>query len=268
MVPEGDTIHKAATRLRPALVGQQLTRFTADRLTGTRPRLGEAIEAVEAVGKHLLIRFSGGLTLETHMRMTGSWHLYDPGERWRKPEYLARCVIEVPERVAVCFAAPVMRTFPTTRLGGSADPMGHLGPDLAAPLEGTAKELSPEIIRRCVDRMDEVSSPDRAIGDVLLDQRVANGVGNVYRSEVCWACHVSPFRTLGEVPAGLRAELIVTSAKLLRANLTTRRRTTVPGGLAVYGRRRAQCRRCGGPVRWNNKSENGRVVYWCPGCQD
>src|SRR5262245_26930015 len=95
-VPEGDTIHRTAARLRPALEGQRLIRFEAPRMAGTRPRTGETIESVDAVGKHLLVRFSGGLTLETHMRMTGSWHLYRAAgaggrpERWRKPAHLVR----------------------------------------------------------------------------------------------------------------------------------------------------------------------------------
>ena len=266
-VPEGDTIHRTAARLRPALVGQRLVRFEAPRMAGTRPRAGETIDEVEAVGKHLLVRFSGGLTLETHMRMTGSWHLYRSGggpdggrpERWRKPAHLVRCRIDVPEWTAVCFSAPVVRTFPTAARGTAVDPIGHLGPDLALPVDD-------EVVAECVRRMD-ASDPDRAIGDVLLDQRVANGVGNVYRSEVCWACRVSPFRPVAEVPEELRAELVVTAGRLLRANLTTTSRTTVPGGLAVYGGRGRPCRRCGTAVRSDHRSEHARVVYWCPTCQ-
>jgi endonuclease-8 len=264
-VPEGDTIHRTAARLRPALEGQPLLRFEAPRLAGARPRVGETVESVEAVGKHLLVRFSGGLTLETHMRMTGSWHLYrsggpdGPGERWREPAHRVRCRIDVPGWTAVCFSAPVVRTYPTAVRGTVADPIGHLGPDLARPIDDGA-------VAECVRRMD-ASDPDRAIGDVLLDQRVANGVGNVYRSEVCWACRVSPFRPVAEVPGALRAELVRTAARLLSANLTTTSRSTVPGGLAVYGRRGRPCRRCGTAVRSDHRSEHARVVYWCPTCQ-
>lgn len=228
---------------------------------------GETIEAVEAVGKHLLISFSGGLTVEVHLRMTGSWHLYARGERWRKPEYLARCIIEVPDAVAVSFAAPVVRSFPTGRRGTNRDPVAHLGPDLAAPLPPGEKSLPQSVVEECVERMDQFSDPQRHIGDVLLDQRIANGVGNVFRSEVCWFAELDPFTPLVQVPGPLRSELITIAGHLLRKNLDTQRRTTVPGGLAVYGRKRRQCRRCGSGIRWNNQSENGRVVYWCPGCQ-
>ena len=197
------------------------------------------------MGKHLLVRFSGGLTLETHMRMTGSWHLYRTGERWRKPAHLLRCLVEVPGFQAACFSAPVVRTFPTAAEGTSSDPLAHLGPDLAAPLPDGVDALAPEVVATVLARMDAVSDPDRAVGDVLLDQRVGNGIGNVYRSEVCWTCRVSPFRALGAVDEATRAELVVTASRLLRANLSRPDRTTVPGGLAVYGRRGRPCRRCG-----------------------
>lgn len=267
-MPEGDTIHRSAARLRPALQGATLTRFTAPRLAGTRPRPGETVSSVDAVGKHLLVRFSGGLTLETHMRMTGSWHLYRTGERWRKPAHLMRCVIEVPDHLAVCFSAPVVRTYPTATEGTSSDPLGHLGPDLAAPLPpGSGEGPSPVAVAECLNRMDAMSAPARPIGDVLLDQRVGNGIGNVYRSEVCWACRVSPFRPLADVDDLVRAELVGTASRLLRANLARADRTTVPGGLAVYGRRGRPCRRCGTTIRSGHRTEGARIVFWCPTCQ-
>lgn len=266
-MPEGDTIHRAAARLRPALQGRALVRFEAPRLAGPRPRPGETVEVVEAVGKHLLVRFSGGLTLETHMRMTGSWHLYRTGERWRKPAHLLRCLVEVPGHVAVCFSAPVVRTFPTSATGTAADPLAHLGPDLAAPLPDGVDAPGPGVIAECVRRMAAVSGPDRAIGDVLLDQRVGNGIGNVYRSEVCWTCRVSPFRPLRDVDDATRVALVATAGRLLRANLGRADRTTVPGGLAAYGRRGRPCRRCGTHIRSGTGTEGGRVVYWCPTCQ-
>jgi endonuclease-8 len=266
-MPEGDTIHRTAARLRPALAGAPLVRFEAPRLAGPRPRAGEVVDSVDAVGKHLLVRFSGGITLETHMRMTGSWHLYRSGERWRKPAHLVRCLIEVPGWNAVCFAAPVVRTFATAAEGTPADPLGYLGPDLAAPSPDGSGTTAPEVVAACVERMATVGESDAAIGDVLLDQRVGNGIGNVYRSEVCWACRVSPFRALADVDVALRAELVATAGRLLQANLGRADRTTVPGGLAVYGRRGRPCRRCGTAVRSRHAGEGARVVYWCPTCQ-
>jgi endonuclease VIII len=260
-VPEGDTIHRAAALLRPALHRRQLLRFEAPRLVGDRPRAAETIEGVEAVGKHLLVHFSGGLTLETHLRMTGSWHLYRTGERWRKPPYLMRCLIAVADHQAVCFSAPVVRTFPTARRGTRQDPTAHLGPDLCLPTSD-----ADEVVAACVARMDPLD-PRLPIGEVLLDQRVGNGIGNVYKSEVCWHCGVDPFAPLTTVSPEERTRLIANAGRLLRANLGPGRRRTVAEGLAVYGRRGRPCRRCGTAIRRNTEGELARVTFWCPTCQ-
>ncbi|HEX8580961.1 MAG TPA: DNA-formamidopyrimidine glycosylase family protein, partial [Acidimicrobiales bacterium] len=109
-MPEGDTIHRTAARLRPALEGRVVRRFEAPRLEGEaagRPRVGVAVAGVEARGKHLLVHFADGLTLQTHLRMSGSWHLYREGERWHRGAHLARAVVGVDGWVAVCFSAPV-----------------------------------------------------------------------------------------------------------------------------------------------------------------
>lgn len=253
-MPEGDTIHRTANRLRPALVGQPLVRFEAPRAVGKRPRPGTTIDAVEAVGKHLLIRFAGGTTLRTHMRMTGSWHLYRTGERWKRPTHLARAVVEVHGWTAVCFAAPVveLETEPT-----SAANLAHLGPDLTSP------DVTDADIDAAVERMtnDEIAV-------VLLDQRVASGIGNVYKSEVLFICGVNPFTPAGELDRDRKRALIATASKLLRANVaSTGPRRTTREGLAVYGRTRRPCHRCGTPIRAKRQGEQARTTYWCPTCQ-
>ncbi len=262
-MPEGDTIHRSAARLRPALAGAEVQRFEAQRLVGARPRIGETIESVEAHGKHLLMGFSGGLTLETHMRMTGSWHLYRSGERWRKAAHLARVRIDVPDWVAVCFTAPIVRTFPTDLLGTSRSPLVHLGPDLCQV--GADLDV-------CLVRMEQIESDQAAgapvgIGEVLLDQRVGNGIGNVYKSEVCWAERVNPFTSLGRITREQRHALLARANRLLLANLGAGERTTVAGGLAVYGRRGQPCRRCSTPIERRTQGELARVTFWCPNCQ-
>jgi len=121
-----------------------------------------------------------------------------------------------------------------------------------------------------VRRMTTIASPDDDIADVLLDQRVAAGIGNVYKSEVLWACRLHPLTPLADVDADLRRRLLETAATQLQANLTTRRRTTVagpPGSLAVYHRARRPCRRCGTPIRWQRTGRDHRSTYWCPRCQ-
>jgi endonuclease-8 len=261
-VPEGDTIHRVADRLRPALVGQPLVRLEAPRAvagSSRRPPPGTEVTAVEAIGKHLLIRFADGSLLRTHLRMTGSWHLYATGQRWQRPAHLMRALVEVPEWVAVCFAAPVVAV-EHDRSGGPA--IAHLGPDLAEPL------LSDADVDVCLDRMATIPEPGSEIGSVLLDQRIACGVGNVYKSEVLWACRVDPFAPLLRVDEDARRRLIRTAARLLRANIgTAGPRTTHAGGLAVYGRRGRPCPRCGTPIRMRRQGEQARSTYWCPRCQ-
>jgi formamidopyrimidine-DNA glycosylase len=326
-MPEGDTIHKAAAKLRPALEGATLVRFEAARLAGTMPRPGTTITAVEAQGKYLLVRFADGYMLQTHMKMTGRWDLYRTGERWWKPAHLARAVIEVDGWVAVCFSAPVVRIIrvkpddapadgldlaPDAKdgVGAASSPEGPAAsawgwidataPDaasLAATVDEPAPEaepvadgltlhrdqrfasldhLGPDLCRADADldlavaRMATVASPDDDIADVLLDQRVAAGIGNVYTSEVLWACRLHPLTPLADVGTDLRRQLLETAASQLRANLTTRRRTTVagpPGSLAVYHRSRRPCRRCGTAIRWQRTGRDHRSTYWCPRCQ-
>jgi endonuclease-8 len=259
-VPEGDTIHRVANRMRPVLVGQPVVRFEAPRAGRAipPPRPGTTITGVDAVGKHLLIRFEGGTILRTHLRMTGSWHLYAPGERWRRPAHTARALIEVPHAVAVCFAAPVVALEHERVNGGPA--IGHLGPDLVDPDAD---------IDACLARMAALAEPTAEIGDVLLDQRIACGVGNVYKSEVLWAGRVDPFAPVASVDVDIRRLLLDTAARLLRSNVARAdaSRTTVVGGLAVYGRARRTCRRCGTPIRVARQGDDARVTYWCPTCQ-
>lgn len=264
-MPEGDTIHRTANRLRPALAGQDLVRFEAPRLVGDRPRLGTRIEAVEAVGKHLLIDFADGLTLQTHQRMSGSWHLYRTGERWRSPRHLMRALVVVDGWEAVDFAAPVVRTYRRDAPGGASgrelDPVAHLGPDLC---------LAEPDLDGCLVRWAALVDPATQVADVLLDQRVACGVGNVYKSEVLHACRVDPFAPALALDEPLRRALLETAARLLHLNLTTTRRTTTggpAGALAVYGRAHRPCPRCGTPVRVRRQGAQARSTYWCPACQ-
>lgn len=255
-MPEGDTIHRTANRLRPALQGQPLVRFEAPRLRGDSPTLGDTIEAVEAVGKHLLIRFPRHLVLHTHMKMTGSWHLYRTNERWGEPKHLARAIVEVPDWVAVCFSAPVVQTW--RDVDGQPTPIDHLGPDLCL------REVDFAVI---TERCAQIATPGTSIAEALLDQRIACGIGNVFKSEALWACRVSPFTPIEAVSAEARDRLWRKASRQLRSNLEGGRRTTVPGGLAVYGRHRQPCRACGGTIEMDHHGDQARSSYWCPNCQ-
>lgn len=255
-MPEGDTLHRTAATLRRVLEGGVLRRFEAPRLVGSGPREGTEILGVEALGKHLLIHFGDGTTLRTHLKMSGSWHTYRRGERWRKPAWQARAVIETEEEVAVCFSAPVVEVVPTSRLASHPD-LRHLGPDLCQ--EGAD-------LGEAVRRMGRVLDPSVEIGVALLDQRVACGVGNVYKSEVLHSCGIHPSTRVGDLAISEREELMRTAAELLHANLDGYPRSTVPEGLAVYGRAGQPCRECGNTISLRHQGEHARTTYWCETC--
>jgi len=251
-MPEGDTIWRTADRLRPALAGKTIARFEAPRLVAAGPTPGTEIESVEAKGKYLLVHFGDGTTLETHMKMSGSWHLYRSGERWLRSRSSVRAVIETTEGwIAVCFNAPVVEL--VARRSGP----NHLGPDLTAP--------DPDLAM-AVERFS-LADPGTPIGVVLLDQRICCGVGNVYKSEVMHARRLAPQTPVCDVDFDLRRDLVDTAHRLLRANLGSDRRATVPGGLAVYGRSGKPCPRCGRAIQRIVQGEHARSTYWCVGCQ-
>jgi endonuclease-8 len=257
-VPEGDTIHRAARRLADALDGRPALRIETPRARGPvrAPAPGTVITGVEARGKHLLVRFEDGRALRTHMRMSGSWHLYRTGQRWQRPSHLMRALVEVDGWQAVCFSAPEVEWL--REPPGEDVRLAHLGPDLCR---------ADADLERAVDLMRAVPAPSTEIGVVLLDQRVACGVGNVYKNEVLYACAVNPFTPVGRLGPPERRRLLGTAARLLRANLGTGPRRTVADGLAVYGRSGRPCRRCGTIIRSRRQGEQARTTYWCPTCQ-
>jgi endonuclease VIII len=260
-MPEGDTIHRAAAALRQALVGGRLTRVELPRVAPPHPRVGATVVRVEARGKHLLVGTSDGLVVHTHQRMTGSWHLYRPGERWRRAPGAARVVLATSRTVAVCFAAPVVEVLDDR--GVRRHPaLRRLGPDLLDP----EHDLD-EVLRR----LRALVPDERTIGEVLLDQRVACGIGNVYRCDVLFLHGLAPDTPIAEVDDDTRASLYRTGARLLRANVDASARTTVDaapaGSLWVHGRAGAPCRRCGTPIASGQLGDHARYVYWCPRCQ-
>ncbi len=261
-MPEGDTIHRAATALRHGLLGHALTRVELPRQRPPLPAVGTTVQRIEARGKHLLIGTSDGLIVHTHLRMTGSWHLYRPGERWRKSVTAVRVVLGVETATAVCFSAPIVEVLDGRSLRRHPT-MRALGPDLCDP---TAD------LDEAVARLGRLIEADRTIGEALLDQRVACGVGNVYRCDVLFLHGVHPATPVGAVDIATRRSLIATSAELLQANLDGRSlRTTVTGAPAgtlwVHGRGGEPCRACGTPVEIDRLGEHARYVYWCPSCQ-
>ena len=257
-MPDGDTIHRSAAVLRATFVGKAVTAFEAPRLLGPTPSIGATIEGVDARGKNLDLTFDDGVVLHTRMRLLGSWHVYHQDERWRKNPHAARVVIDVAGWTAVCFSAAVVETF-RVKDRRRHPGLGSVGPNLGQP-EADLEE--------CVERMARFPDHHQEIAEVLLDQRVAAGVGNVYKSEVLWACGLDPFTPLGQVPVRLRRELVGAAARLLQANVVRVDADNVAtSGLAVYGRHLQPCLRCGTCIEWRKHGAFSRITFWCPGCQ-
>jgi endonuclease-8 len=246
---EGDTIWRTAAGLRERVGGGTVSAASPQRFERL---VGQRLEAVEPVGKHLLMRFSGGWTLHSHMRMTGSWHLYRPGERWHRPRHLARAVLTFEDWEAVCFAAPVLDLVREGR-----EPIRHLGPDVLGdefPLD------------QVVARARSVGPV--ALGELLLDQRVCSGVGNVYKCETLWELRLDPWRSSGELSDAELVGLFTTARAYLRENVgrAAARRFGGRAG-AVHGRGGRPCPRCGALVRIRPQGADARLTYWCPTCQ-
>jgi endonuclease-8 len=267
-VPEGDTIARAAGALHRTLAGHTVARFATGyahlaRVDDDSPIAGRTIETCVARGKHLLIAFSGGLVLRTHMRMHGSWHLYRPGEAWRRPATAMRVLLETGTWVAVAFDVPVAEFLHAGGLA-SAPALARLGPDLLDPAFDHDEAVAR--IAAC---------GARPLSEVLLDQRVIAGLGNVYRSELLFLAGLAPDVTAADAPLDALGRPVDAAVRLMRANVRHargfRRNTTgrmAPGeDLWVYQRTGLPCRRCGTSIRSAERGSGTRRVYWCPACQ-
>lgn len=261
-MPEGDTIFRAASALRRWIEGREITAASTS-VAGlpAQKLVGQVVDAVDARGKHLLLRLSSGQVLHTHMRMTGSWHVYRAGEEWQRPRRQSRIMLECGDRVAVCFNAPVVELL--------AAGMDSAHPALAA--------LGPDVLAQPVD-VDEVRrrarslSADTEVGDVLLDQRVVSGIGNIYRAEALFLERVNPFTPIGDVDDATLSRLVGTAARIMSLNARPgsppeRDFERAPRGPWVYGRANRPCHRCRGVIKAKRTGRDARTVYWCPSCQ-
>lgn len=263
-MPEGDTIHRAAQVLHAALAGKRITKFeTALPQLDRVPLEGRTIERVVAAGKNLIIDFSGDLHLRTHMRMHGTWHIYRPGERWRKRRDEMRIVITTPDFVAVAFNVPIAELHDGRSLARQEDLL-RLGPDL---LGETFDET--EAVRRIRERADS------EIADIILNQRVVSGIGNEFKSEVLFLAGIHPFTLVRDIADDKLLELLRVARKIMRMNVVKRR----PGRASivsldptqnqyVYARRGDPCRKCGTPIEYAKQGRDVRGTYWCPRCQE
>jgi formamidopyrimidine-DNA glycosylase len=249
-MPEGDTIFRTAEKLREALKGKRVVSARPDQL---RRLAGTTVSDVQPVGKHLMIRFDNGLALHTHMRMRGVWQVYPRGEKGSRPAWQLRAILETDDMVAACFAAPVVEL-----IRDEASHVGHLGPDILG---------DDWDVQSVVKRARSLGSA--AIGEVLLDQRVTAGIGNVYRCEVLWQRKVDPWKPTDQLTDGELASLFEVARQAMRANRGGNQRRRFPGyGMgAVHGRSGRPCPRCGTLVKVRALGEHARLAYWCPACQ-
>lgn len=259
-MPEGDTVWQAARRLHTALAGKVLTRSDL-RVPkyATADLTGRTVLDVTPRGKHLLTRIEGGLTLHSHLRMDGSWKVYANGRPWSGgPAHQIRAILGTADRTAVGYRLPVLELL---RTADETRAVGHLGPDLLGP------DWNPD------DALENLlQDPTRPLGEALLDQRNLAGIGNVYKSELCFLLRVTPWLPIGELPADRAAQLPALAKKLLEANrdrptrITTGRRDQ---NLFVYGRAPRPCLRCGTSIRRADQGDGARErpTYWCPTCQ-
>lgn len=282
-MPEGDTIFRTARTLSRALAGKPITRFHSEyaQLAGANddhPFAGQIVTRIEARGKYLLMHFADAKDnpqseriLATHMLMSGSWHIYRPGEPWQDSRANMRILIETADFIAVGFRIPVARLHtPQT-----------LSRDRKIPQ--TERDVLSEDFnaKAAAERLKKHGKEE--LGNALVRQDVLAGVGNVFKSEICFLERLSPFRKVETLTGAQIKKLVATAQKLLAANVLEdsgdlvvtfsgkQRRTThnaSPGdSLWVYGRKGEPCRRCGTPIQRALQQPNARSTYWCPACQ-
>jgi len=260
-MPEGDTIFRAASTLHRILAGHRVVTCDSPiEAVAHAAFAGHVVTKVEARGKNLLIVFDDGRVLHTHLRMNGSWHVYRVGERWFKKTEAARVVLTTADMVAVCFSAPVVRVIAANAIERDRQ-VGELGPDLLAPAFDLARA-----------RANLRSEPAREIGDALMQQRHVAGIGNVYKSETLFLCHVDPFARVGALDDATLDRLLLEARKLLQRNVRNAGPRTTRTALAgprswVYLRSRHACLVCQTRVEMRHQGDPPRSTYFCRQCQ-
>jgi endonuclease VIII len=256
-MPEGDTIHSAARRIRAALVGKPIVSIETPQPRHAMDRWpqrleGRGVRAVDARGKHLFIRFEGDFTLHSHLRMTGMWGVYRRGERWRRSPRRAWLVIRTTEHEVVEFDGPVLELVTDSRTRFDRW-LAALGPDLLAPDFDE---------RRFLARLRE-DDQSRGLGEALLDQRNVAGVGNMWKAEGCFIAGIDPWRPLRSVSDEDALSVLRAVRPLMLDSAAGRFR----GERWVFDRAGLPCRRCGTPIRARGQGDDNRTTYWCPTCQ-
>jgi endonuclease VIII len=271
-MPEGDNIFRAARTLQKALGGKIVTGFETAlaplaRVNDDAPIVGRTVERVESRGKWCLMFFSGDLILVTHMRMSGSWHIYRTGEKWQVGRNHMRLAITCGEFQAVAFDVPIVELHTARSLVRHAE-IALLGPDVLGA--DFTVEKGRETLRSWA-----AGHPEDEVGNALLNQRVLAGLGNVYKSEVAFAAGVHPFRRLSTLTPGEVQSLVDFAGRYLRENVRadanggrrTRHSMDREERLWVYSRHGQECRRCGALIMKRRQGRGARSTWWCPSCQ-
>jgi len=243
---EGDAVWHTARRLDSALAGKTLTAtdFRVPAIA-TVDLSGSVVEGTSTYGKHLFTRLGDAWTLHTHLEMEGSWDVLHIGARWSRPAHTARVALETADVQAVGFSLGTVELLPRSH---ERDAVVHLGPDLLA-----ADGDEAEAVRRLA------ADAGTTIFDALRDQRNLAGLGTIWAAETCFSAGVHPLTLTEAVPDLTR---LVRIARLKLTEAIGPRRPL----MAVYGRGRASCRRCGTPVA-RLETPDGRPIYFCPHCQ-
>jgi endonuclease-8 len=275
-MPEGDTLYRTARTLGRAFSGTAITGFRTQLAplaswNDQHPVAGQSIDRIESRGKWLLMFFSGGSVLLTHLRMNGSWHVYRRGERWRAPGHAMRIVLENATWQAVGFSVPVAEVRSLSQIDrDSRIPRPEI--DILRPEFDLAAAAA-----RIQSRSTE------AIADVLLDQSVLAGVGNEFKSEICFACAVNPFAPIASLSDARIAEIVGTAVRMVRQNIIedtpettvtyrgfgrrTRRASDPRERVWVYGRAGEPCHQCSSIIEHRLQGPDARVSFWCSQCQ-
>jgi endonuclease-8 len=247
---EGDTILRAARRLDAALAGQEVevrAPSPRGRGLGLRRLDGLAVIAVEPHGKNLLFDL-GELALHSHLGMNGSWHVYPRGARWRKPAGAAWALFRGKSQEAVQFGGPTLRVTPTARLRRE---LSRLGPDVLAP----DFDLAAAVASLRAD-------PGRQLGDALLDQHLVAGIGNIFKSESCFAARLDPWARIADLTEEDLERVLTAARELMLEAVASGRQQR-----AVYRRAGLPCPVCRTPISSRGQGDANRTTYWCPRCQ-
>jgi endonuclease-8 len=257
-MPEGDTIAYAAHRIRPVLEGgvpdEIRTPHPRHSLDRWPQRLADrAVTSVDTHGKHLFIRFEGGLALHSHLGMSGAWGVYGQGRAWRRSARRAWLVLVARGREVVEFDGPLLELMTNGRTRFDQR-LAALGPDVLAP------EFDRERFLRRL-RSDDQTRP---LGDALLDQQTIAGIGNIWKAEGCWEAAIDPWRPLSGVSDDQAHTIVDKVRPRMQASAEHGHEAIQP---RVYGRTGRPCPRCGTTIRSRGQGDANRTTYWCPGCQ-